>query len=104
VHAPRSAFTAPHHHTSPALNNQRPNRPNRRPNRRDRPRQIAPGATQEQVEAAARAANAHDFIAALPGGYDTRVGERGVQLSGGQKQRVAIARAVVKDPRVGLGG
>jgi ABC-type multidrug transport system fused ATPase/permease subunit len=59
-----------------------------------------PDATQEQVEAAARAANAHDFISQLPEGYHTRVGERGVQLSGGQKQRVAIARAVVKDPKV----
>jgi ATP-binding cassette subfamily B (MDR/TAP) protein 1 len=60
----------------------------------------SPNATLEQVQAAARAANAHDFISALPDGYDTAVGERGIQLSGGQKQRVAIARAVVKDPRV----
>ena len=49
---------------------------------------------------AARAANAHDFIMTFPDGYQTTVGERGVQLSGGQKQRVAIARAVLKDPRV----
>ena len=59
-----------------------------------------PGASREEVEAAARIANAHDFICALPQGYATAVGERGVQLSGGQKQRVAIARAVLKDPRV----
>jgi ATP-binding cassette subfamily B protein len=59
-----------------------------------------PGASDAEVEAAARAANAHGFIAALPQAYDTPVGERGVQLSGGQKQRVAIARAVLKDPRV----
>jgi ATP-binding cassette subfamily B protein len=58
------------------------------------------GASDEEVEAAARAANAHDFIAAFPDGYRTLVGERGVQLSGGQKQRVAIARAVLKDPRL----
>jgi len=57
-------------------------------------------AADAEVQAAARAANAHDFIVALPQGYDTPVGERGVQLSGGQKQRVAIARALLKDPRV----
>jgi ATP-binding cassette subfamily B protein len=59
-----------------------------------------PGASREEVESAARAANAHGFIGGFPQGYDTLVGERGVQLSGGQKQRVAIARAVLKDPRV----
>jgi ATP-binding cassette subfamily B protein len=59
-----------------------------------------PEASTEAVIAAARAANAHDFISAFPEGYQTRVGERGVKLSGGQKQRVAIARALLKDPRV----
>jgi ABC transporter fused permease/ATP-binding protein len=59
-----------------------------------------PEASDADVEAAARAANAHDFIASFPEGYATRVGERGVQLSGGQKQRVAIARALLKDPRI----
>ncbi len=57
-------------------------------------------ATDAEVEAAARAANAHEFISRFPEGYRTLVGERGVQLSGGQKQRVAIARAVLKDPRL----
>jgi ATP-binding cassette subfamily B protein len=59
-----------------------------------------PGANDAEVEAAARAANAHGFVSQFPEGYATLVGERGVQLSGGQKQRVAIARAVLKDPRV----
>jgi subfamily B ATP-binding cassette protein MsbA len=52
------------------------------------------------IEAAARAANAHDFVVQLPQGYDTLVGERGVKLSGGQRQRIAIARAILKDPRI----
>jgi ATP-binding cassette subfamily B protein len=56
-----------------------------------------PGASDAEVEEAARAAAAHDFLAALPQGYDTYVGERGVMLSGGQKQRVAIARAILRD-------
>jgi ATP-binding cassette subfamily B protein len=57
-------------------------------------------ATDEDVVAAARAAEAHEFVAALPDGYDTTVGERGVKLSGGQRQRLAIARAVLRDPDV----
>ncbi|NAZ35318.1 ABC transporter transmembrane domain-containing protein [Rubellimicrobium sp. CFH 75288] len=56
-----------------------------------------PDATDEEVETAARAAAAHDFLSALPQGYDTYVGERGVMLSGGQKQRIAIARAILRD-------
>jgi ATP-binding cassette, subfamily B, bacterial len=56
-----------------------------------------PGATQREIEAAARAANAHDFITALPQGYGTRIGERGSRLSGGERQRLAIARALLKD-------
>jgi subfamily B ATP-binding cassette protein MsbA len=59
-----------------------------------------PTATPEEVIAAAKAANAHDFIMALPEGYDSKVGERGIKLSGGQRQRVAIARAILKDPRI----
>ncbi len=59
-----------------------------------------PDATDEQMIAAARAANIHDFIMSLPDGYDTVVGERGYRLSGGERQRVAIARVILKDPRI----
>jgi ATP-binding cassette, subfamily B, bacterial MsbA len=59
-----------------------------------------PGASATDVEAAARAAHAHEFVERLPQGYDTVVGERGVKLSGGQRQRVAIARAILKDPAI----
>lgn len=58
------------------------------------------GATREEVEAAAKIANAHDFIMATPDGYDTLVGDRGCRLSGGQRQRVSIARAILKNPPV----
>ena len=57
-------------------------------------------ATDEQIEQACRTANIHDFIAGLPDGYDTIVGERGVKLSGGEKQRISIARCLLKDPRI----
>lgn len=59
-----------------------------------------PGASDAEVEAAGRVANAHEFVSRFPKGFGTLVGERGIQLSGGQKQRVAIARAVLKDPRI----
>src|SRR5262249_53945629 len=59
-----------------------------------------PDATREEVERAAAAAQADSFIEALPQGYDTLVGERGLTLSGGQRQRIAIARAIVADPRI----
>jgi ATP-binding cassette subfamily B protein len=59
-----------------------------------------PDASEEEIVAAARAAQAHDFIMALPDGYDTRVGEKGSTLSGGQKQRLAIARALLSDPAI----
>jgi ATP-binding cassette subfamily B protein len=59
-----------------------------------------PDATRAQVEAAARAAKIHDFIASLPDGYDTTVGERGLKLSGGEKQRVGIARTLLKNPPI----
>jgi ATP-binding cassette subfamily B protein len=59
-----------------------------------------PGATQDEIEHAAKLAQVHDFVLRLPQGYDTRVGERGLKLSGGEKQRVAIARTILKDPRI----
>ena len=57
-------------------------------------------ASREEIIAAARQANAHDFIMALPDGYDTDIGQRGVKLSGGQKQRLSIARVFLKDPPI----
>ncbi|MDE1932260.1 MAG: ATP-binding cassette domain-containing protein, partial [Alphaproteobacteria bacterium] len=59
-----------------------------------------PGATQAEIEQAARVARIHDFVATLPDGYRTQVGERGLKLSGGEKQRVAIARVMLKGPRI----
>ena len=63
-------------------------------------RYARPEATDDELIAACRAANIHDFLASLPEGYDTVVGERGYRLSGGEKQRIAIARAILKDPRI----
>ena len=60
----------------------------------------SPGATRERIEAAARAAHAHEFVSTLPDAYETRIGERGQRLSGGQRQRLAIARALLKDPPI----
>jgi ATP-binding cassette, subfamily B (MDR/TAP), member 1 len=59
-----------------------------------------PGATQEQIEEAAKQANAHDFIMSFPDGYNTQVGDKGSQMSGGQKQRIAIARVLVSNPSI----
>jgi len=59
-----------------------------------------PGASQDEIEQAARLASIHDFVVSLPQGYETRVGERGLKLSGGEKQRVAIARTILKAPRI----
>ncbi len=67
---------------------------------RDNIRYGRDAADEAEIVAAARAANAHDFIMALPDGYETMVGEKGINLSGGQRQRIAIARAVLKDPRI----
>jgi ATP-binding cassette subfamily B protein len=59
-----------------------------------------PGASQAEIERAARLAQVHGFVQSLPEGYETKVGERGLKLSGGEKQRVAIARTILKDPRI----
>ncbi|SNY45680.1 ABC transporter ATP-binding protein [Paractinoplanes atraurantiacus] len=67
---------------------------------RENLRYAKPDATDEQIEAAARAARIHDVIAALPDGYDTMVGSRGHRFSGGEKQRIAIARTLLRDPRI----
>ena len=60
----------------------------------------APGASDQAVAAAAKAANAHEFISALPQGYDSLIGDRGVKLSGGERQRIAIARALLRNPSI----
>ncbi len=57
-------------------------------------------ATEDEIVAAAKAANAHDFIMSFPHGYDTHTGEQGLQLSGGQRQRIAVARALIRDARL----
>jgi ABC-type multidrug transport system fused ATPase/permease subunit len=67
---------------------------------RDNLRYGKPDATREEIEAAARAANAHDFILDLPEGYETRVGQNGVKLSGGQRQRLSLARAFLTQPKI----
>jgi len=67
---------------------------------RDNIRYGKPDATEAEIMAAAKAANAHDFIVSFPSGYDAEIGERGVKLSGGQKQRLSIARAILKNPRL----
>ena len=67
---------------------------------RENLRYAKPGATDAEIEAAARAARIHDLIAGLPDGYDTMVGSRGHRFSGGEKQRIAIARTLLRDPRV----
>jgi len=59
-----------------------------------------PGATMDQIEAAARGARAHDFISGLPQGYDSVIGDQGIRLSGGQRQRISLARALLKDPPI----
>ncbi|HBO14203.1 MAG TPA: ABC transporter ATP-binding protein, partial [Halieaceae bacterium] len=59
-----------------------------------------PGATDAEIEMAARRAHAHEFIERLPQGYGTELGDRGVRLSGGQRQRIALARAILKDPKI----
>ena len=66
----------------------------------DNIKQGKPGASESEVHEAARMANAFDFVSAFPDGFDTQVGEKGIQLSGGQKQRIAIARAIIRDPKI----
>ena len=67
---------------------------------RDNIKYAAPHATNDEIVAAAKLANAHDFILNLPEGYNTMVGEKGFSLSGGERQRIAIARALIHDPRI----